>query len=146
MPARNAGQNASLQYKRSYFVDWRVVDRLKQESMPRWDYVLDSTVEGDPRLVTGDGVRRALALVAHRPFRLVPFFDPAPWGGQWMKGVCGLDRTAPNYGWCFDCVPEENSLLFAFGGVRVEMSSLHLVFAHPRELLGERAARVLHAR
>jgi len=133
----NAGQKASLQYKRSYFVDWRVIDRLKQESMARWDYLLDSTVEGDPRLVTGDGVRRALALVARRPFRLVPFFDPAPWGGQWMKEVCGLDTDAPNYGWCFDCVPEENSLLFAFGGVRVEMSSLHLVLAHPRELLGD---------
>jgi len=135
--ANNAGQKASLQYKRSYFVDWRVVDRLKQESMARWDYLLDSTVEDDPRLATGGCVRRALALMARRPFRLVPFFDPAPWGGQWMKEVCGLDADAPNYGWCFDCVPEENSLLFAFGGVRVEMSSLHLVFAHPRELLGD---------
>ncbi|MDE8698263.1 hypothetical protein PZH42_30435, partial [Bacteroides cellulosilyticus] len=44
------------------------------------------------------------------PFRVVPFFDPAPWGGQWMKEVCGLNPEKENYGWCFDCVPEENSL------------------------------------
>ena len=29
------------------------------------------------------------------PFRVVPFFDPAPWGGQWMKEVCGLDLNKP---------------------------------------------------
>jgi len=132
----NAGEKASLQYKRSYFVDWRMVDGLRRESLGRWDYLLDSTMEGDPRLVSGHAVRRGLEHAAHRPFRLVPFFDPAPWGGQWMKEVCGLDPAVPNYGWCFDCVPEENSLLFDFGGVIVEMSSLTLVFSHPRALLG----------
>jgi hypothetical protein len=132
----NVGEKASLQYKRGYFVDWRIVDGLKRESIGRWDYLLDSTIEGDPRLVGGNAVRRGLEHAARRPFRLVPFFDPAPWGGQWMKDVCGLDPAVPNYGWCFDCVPEENSLLFDVGGVRVEMSSLNLVFSHPRALLG----------
>jgi mannose-6-phosphate isomerase class I len=67
----------------------------------------------------------------------VPFFDPAPWGGQWMKEVCDLDRTVGNFGWCFDCVPEENSLLLGFGDVRVEVPSIDLVFYQPRQLLGE---------
>jgi len=133
---QNAGEKASLQYKRAYFVDWRIVDRLKRESLRRWDYLLDSTIEGRPRLVTGEAVRRGLDLAAHRPFRLVPLFDPAPWGGQWMKDVCGLDPAVPNYGWCFDCVPEENSLLLSFDGVRVEMSALNLVFFRPEALLG----------
>jgi mannose-6-phosphate isomerase class I len=132
----NVGEKASLQYKRGYFVDWRIVDAMKRESLGRWDYLLDSTIEGDPRLAGGSGVRRALEHTAHRPFRLVPFFDPAPWGGQWMKDVCGLDPASPNYGWCFDCVPEENSLLFDFDGVRIETASLNLVFSHPRALLG----------
>jgi hypothetical protein len=136
LAVQNTGGKASLQYKRSYFVDWRMVDALKRESIARWDYLLDSTIEGDPRLAGGRAVRRGLEHAARRPFRLVPFFDPAPWGGQWMKEVCGLDPSAPNYGWCFDCVPEENSLLFDFGGVRLEMSSLNLVFSHPRALLG----------
>ena len=129
---------ASLQYKRSYFVDWRIVDGLKRESLARWDYLLDSTIEGDPRLVTGDAVRAGLRHAAHRPFRLVPFFDPAPWGGQWMKEVCGLDPNVPNYGWCFDCVPEENSLVFDFDGVQVEMS-----VAAPRLRSARRAPRRL---
>lgn len=55
-----------------------------------------------------------------------------------MERVCGLpDDGAPNHAWCFDCVPEENSLLLGFGDHRVEIPSLDVVLQHPRELLGE---------
>ncbi|MBK8980525.1 MAG: class I mannose-6-phosphate isomerase [Planctomycetes bacterium] len=132
----NAGRPASLQYKRGYFIDWRVTDRVKQQALPHQDYLLDSTREGEPRLVTGDALRRGLDHLAQRPFRFVPLFDPAPWGGQWMRAVCDLPADAANYGWCFDCVPEENSLLLRFGDVTVEIPGLDLVFYRARELLG----------
>jgi hypothetical protein len=133
----NRGLKPSLQYKRSYFIDWRVCDRLKQRTLARWDFVLDTCVPGDPKLVTGAAFRDALAHCAGRPFRVVPFFDPGPWGGQWMKEVCDLDRRQPNFAWCFDCVPEENSLRLGFGEVRIEVPALDLVLAQPRALLGE---------
>ena len=47
-----------------------------------------------------------------------------------------------NFGWCFDCVPEENSLLLNFGGVNFELPASDLVFHQPRQLLGE----AVHAR
>lgn len=128
---------ASLQYKRSFFVDWRVCDRLKQDTLTRWDFVLDTTDMATPKLVSGAALRRGLAHCVSRPFRVVPFFDPGPWGGQWMKEVCDLDRAQHNFAWCFDCVPEENSLLLDFSGVRFEIPALDLVLAQPRSLLGE---------
>jgi hypothetical protein len=129
-------------YKRGFFVDWRAADRLKRRLLGRADWLLDTNDPRAPRMIAGEDLRRALAATARRPFRVVPLFDPAPWGGQWMKEVCDLPRDAPNYGWCFDCVPEENSLLLDFGGTRVELPALDLVFRHPRELLGE----AVHAR
>ena len=54
-----------------------------------------------------------------------------------METVCDLPKGAPNYAWCFDCVPEENSLLLGFGDVRVEIPALDVVLRHPRELLGD---------
>ena len=132
----------SLQYKRAFFTDWRVCDRLKRDLMGRWDHVLDTTIPGQPRMVEGAAVRSALRHATARPFRVVPFFDPAPWGGQWMKEVCDLDRSEKNFGWCFDCVPEENSLLLDFGGTTVELPSINLVFQEPKALLGEK----VHAR
>ena len=72
-----------------------------------------------------------------RPFRVVPYFDPGVWGGHWMEEVCDLPKDQLNHAWCFDCVPEENSLLLGFGSRRVEIPSIDLVFSHPRELLGD---------
>jgi mannose-6-phosphate isomerase class I len=133
---------AGLQYKRAFFVDWRVGDRWKRPLLAKWDFVLDTNNPGEPKLADGATVRRGLRHAVTRPFRVVPFFDPAPWGGQWMKEVCDLDRRARNYGWCFDCVPEENSLLLGFGERRLELPSIDLVFDQPRGLLGE----AVHAR
>lgn len=48
-----------------------------------------------------------------------------------MKDVCDLERTMPNYAWCFDCVPEENSLLLAFGDEKVEIPSIDLILLIP---------------
>ena len=135
---RNRGLKASLQYKRSFFVDWRIADRLKQATMARWDYLLDTTTAGDPKLISGAAHIAALDAATKQPFRVVPFFDPGPWGGQWMREVCALPDGPPNYAWCFDCVPEENSLLLEFAdGTKVEIPSVNLVFLRPRQLLGE---------
>jgi mannose-6-phosphate isomerase class I len=138
----NRALAANLQYKRAYFVDWRVCDRWKRPLIAKWDFVLDTNNPRKPKLAEGEAVRRGLRHAVTRPFRVVPFFDPAPWGGQWMKEVCDLNRDAKNFGWCFDCVPEENSLLLGFGSTRFEIPSLDLVFDQPRALLGE----AVHAR
>ena len=139
---QNASERAQVKYKRAYFVDWRVADRLKKNLIPKIDFLLDTNQRDHPKMITGAQHLQGLKSAAHRPFRVVPFFDPGPWGGQWMKEVCDLPREAENYAWCFDCVPEENSLLLGFGDVNVEIPSINLVFQHPRELLGE----AVHAR
>lgn len=134
---RNRTLAANLQYKRAFFVDWRVCDRWKRPLIAKWDFVLDTNNPDDPKLAEGEAVRRGLRHTVTRPFRVVPFFDPAPWGGQWMKDVCDLDRSTENYGWCFDCVPEENSLYLGFGDLRFEIPSLDLVFYQANALLGD---------
>lgn len=140
--ADNRGQDPQLQYKRSFFINWRVLDRHKKDLLSKLDYLLDTNARDDPKLLAGDALREGWRQAVRRPFRLVPYFDPGIWGGQWMKAVCGLDPEKPNYAWCFDCVPEENSLLFEADGVTVETPAVDLVFAQPVALLGER----VHAR
>lgn len=129
-------------YKRGFFVEWRLADRHKKKLFDKFDYLLDTNQKGCPKMITGRAFTHALKVISHRPFRLVPYFDPGVWGGQWMKDVCGLDDDKPNYAWCFDGVPEENSLYLRFGDIRVEIPAIDLVFYQPRPLLGER----VHAR
>ena len=124
-------------YKRSFFIEWRVADRHKVSLFNRIDYFLDTTVKNQPKMVTAKALFGGLRSTVRQPFRVVPFFDPAPWGGQWMKEVCDLDRSVENFGWCFDCVPEENSLYLKYGDVQIETPSINLVFRHPVDLLGD---------
>jgi len=126
-----------LFYKQGFFVDWRVCDRLKKQLFDKWDFLLDTNKIGHPKLVEGKAILEGLELASRQPFSVVPFFDPGPWGGQWMKEVCNLDPEPQNYAWCFNCVPEENSLLLKFGDDIIEIPSIDLVFRHPRELLGD---------
>jgi mannose-6-phosphate isomerase class I len=135
--ASNLDESPSLKYKRAFFIDWRATDRLKKKIWPRIDFLLDTNQSRQPKLITGDHLRKGLRITATQPFRLVPFFDPGPWGGHWMEEVCDLPKDQPNYAWCFDCVPEENSLLLGFGNERVEIPSIDVVFFHPVELLGD---------
>lgn len=136
--ADNDDEDALRKIKRGYFLEWRAADRHKRTLFDDADFVLDLNDHAEPALITGEAFRGALAAAPSRPFRVVPYFDPGVWGGQWMKQVCGLDDDEPNYAWSFDGVPEENSLLLSDGDSAFQIPSIDLVFAHPRELLGER--------
>lgn len=129
-------------YKRGYFIEWRLADKVKKKLMPKVDFVLDTNTRGRFCMAPREAVASALSQASKQPFRVVPYFDPGVWGGQWMKKVCGLDESAPNYAWSFDGVPEENSLLLDFDGKIMQLPAIDLVFAHPHELLGEH----VHAR
>lgn len=133
----NKSEAFSLQYKRGLFNDWKVLDKHKKSIYNAVDYWLDTVEQENPKLIDKDTFFKGMDKATHSPFRVVPFFDPAPWGGQWMKEVCGLDKSKINYGWCFDCVPEENSLLLKVNDIEFEMPSVNLVYTRSKELLGE---------
>lgn len=134
----NFADSFSYKYKRSFFVDWRVIDRHKLTLMDRWDFALDTTIAGQPKMVRGAALLAGFKEAVSRPFRVVPYFDPGPWGGQWLKSVIGLDPSQVNFAWGFDCVPEENSLLLQFGDMIFETPSINLVFNKPQQLLGKK--------
>ena len=132
----NSDESFESLYKRGYFVDWRVCDRLKKRILPRSHYVLDTNGKANPRMLTVLSFKEAMEQAVKRPFSVVPYFDAGPWGGQWMKETFDLDSSVENYAWCFNCVPEENSLILAFGEYRFETPAINLVFFKPVELLG----------
>lgn len=140
--AQNFNEDILRKYKRAFFIEWRVLDNHKKKLFDKIDYLVDTNKKNNPKMVTGTLFREGLNHAITTPFRLVPFFDPGVWGGQWMKEVCDLDRTKENYAWCFDCVPEENSLNLKYGDTVVEIPSIDLVFYKAKELLGEK----VHAR
>ncbi|MEG2061424.1 MAG: class I mannose-6-phosphate isomerase [Alistipes sp.] len=132
----NFDETPARQYKRGYFNDWPLLDNHKKSLYNRIDFWIDTNRADRPLMIAADTFMQGIERTARQPFRVKPFFDPAPWGGQWMKEICDLDRSKTNYGWCFDCVPEENSLLLRIGDEIFEMPASNLVYLRPQELLG----------
>jgi mannose-6-phosphate isomerase class I len=123
-------------YKTAFFLDWRVGDRCRHKIYPSVDFFLDMTEEEQPKMLQGDVLRTAVRSTVRQPFRVVPFFDPGPWGGQWMREQFDLPAGPQNYAWGFDCVPEENSVLLGFGERRFQLPAIVLVHEEPEALLG----------
>lgn len=125
-------------YKRGYFLEWRIGDRIKEATLDRLDYVIDLNNDDAPVMITADAYNHALDYLLTTPFRMVPYFDPGVWGGQWMKEVCNLDPSAKNYAWSFDGVPEENSVKFDFNGKVIELPTQDLVLHRTNPFFGNR--------
>ena len=53
---------------------------MKKACLSRMDFYLDTTTQGSPALVAGADYRAALEELAHRPFRMAPYYDPGVWG------------------------------------------------------------------
>lgn len=138
----NYTEDTLRKYKRGFFVEWRMADRLKKKLFPHIDYFLDTNLADSPRMVTAHAFFAGMKQVVSGPFRVVPYFDPGVWGGQWMKKVFNLDDANENYAWSFDGVPEENSLYLQFDEVHTQWPAIDLVFLHPVQLLGNK----VHAR
>ena len=133
----NRGAAPSLLYKNAFFLDWRIADDIRHGIYSRVDYFLDLDDPDEPHMVEGEILRHAVETAVQMPFRVVPFFDPGPWGGFWMKETFHLPDGPPNYAWCFDCVPEENSVHLGFGSRQFRMPAIVLVHEQPSALLGE---------
>lgn len=125
-------------YKRGFFFEWRMADRLKKRLLGSIDYYLDTNVKSSPVMATREALFDGLAQAARRPFRLVPYFDPGVWGGEWLEAHIDLPKREHPYAWGFDGVPEENSLYLRYGPHRLEMPAINLVFFRSIELLGEK--------
>lgn len=126
-------------YKRSYFIEWPALNRLKKNILQSIDLFIDFTDVESPASLSGKSLRDTLAEVARTPFRVKPWFFPGPWGGQFMKGHMGLDKTQPNFAWSFELIVPENGILIESDNNKLEFSFDWLMYQNYNEILGKAA-------
>ena len=135
-------ENAKAAYKRMYFVDWPVLNRHRVEILPEIDIIVDEQRPDEPTLMAGDVFRRSLDTMAHNYVRVRPWFEPGPWGGQWIKQrIPQLSEEARNYAWSFELISPENGIAFESDGITMEASFDFLMLHNHTEVLGDFAGR-----
>lgn len=145
----NLGQrqpaDPKVMYKRFYFIDWIVLNRHKADLLPRLDLIVDEQRPQEPAIMDGKDLRGALESMSKNYFRVRPWFEPGPWGGQWIKNrIPKLSKTPPNYAWSFELIFPENGLLLESDNHLVEVSSDFLLFYNNKAVLGNSAERFGH--
>jgi mannose-6-phosphate isomerase class I len=134
-------QDAKAVYKRFYFVDWPALNRHKKSLAERVDLVVDLQRPEEPALMSGEDLRSGLREMAAHCFRVRPWFEPGPWGGQWCRRHIPELPEAPNYAWSFELIVPESGILFRDQDRLLEVSFDWLMFRHGREVLGNFADR-----
>jgi mannose-6-phosphate isomerase class I len=137
-----ASTDATKMYKRFYFVDWVVLNAHKAVLLPKIDLYVDGQDPETPAIIPGIALREALTEMSHHYCRVRPWFEPGPWGGQWMKErIPQLAQHVPNYAWSFEMIAPEQGIVLESSGKLMEIS-FDLFMAHDaRAILGDHTDR-----
>ena len=133
--------DAKVAYKRSYFVDWVVANKHKLALHQQLDWIVDGQRPTEITFAQGATVRRALDQMANSFFRVRPWFEPGPWGGQWIRQrMPQLAQEVPNYAWSFELIVPENGLVLESDDWLLEISFDFLMHRNPDDITGDSAS------
>jgi predicted NBD/HSP70 family sugar kinase len=136
----NDNQLTSSMYEQKclYFLDYPIFNKLKQEILPRLNYFIDGQRPNCPTWIDGQTFRQTLVYISNQPIRVRPWFEPGPWGGQWLKTVCkNLSKHSKNYAWSYEMITSENGLILSdVNNVLLELSWDFFYGSQSAQILG----------
>ncbi len=126
----NEEENYEKQYTRGFFIDWYLGNKIKKSVFSKADFVLDTNNWQKPKMVAGESLREGFFKASQTPFIQAPFFDPEIWDNP------NALKDKEDFYWYFNCIPEENSILFKFNDILFESPVVNAIYLYPKAFLG----------
>ncbi|SEW39841.1 Mannose-6-phosphate isomerase, class I [Chitinophaga sp. YR573] len=128
-------------YKRSYFVDWVILNEYKRTLLDRIYIMADAQWYDTITWITMSDLKKGIEQISRSVFRVRPWFEPGAWGGQWMKEhIAGLNKEEVNYAWSFEMIVPENGVLFESSSNILEMPFEWMMYLQHEAILGKHAS------
>jgi mannose-6-phosphate isomerase class I len=136
----NVTDSAAEMYKRSYFVDWVVLNEYKRTLLHRINIMADTQSPDHIAWAFQHDLLAGIHQLTHTTFRVRPWFEAGAWGGQWMKKhIPELNQEEINYAWSFEMIVPENGVLFESDHLLLEIPFEWLMYAAHKAILGHHA-------
>ena len=117
----SSGKTQSIGPKKLYYVDMQVNDSHRNRLLESLDYYVDGNDTESPVLTATSTFLKITNSLANSPLRLKYFYEPGPWGGQWLKKIRELPTSWVNCAWSFEVIATEMSLLAKIGEETLEI-------------------------
>lgn len=133
-------EGASEMYKRSYFVDWVVLNAHKKKILNDITILADAQWKDSINWMFNADLQKGLTGLSRSLFRVRPWFEAGAWGGHWMQQrIEGLSEEEVNYAWSFELIAPENGIVFESDGNLLEVCFDFLMFKEHKAILGKHA-------
>ena len=106
-----AGKTQSISPKKLYYIDFQINDRHRNRLLSKINFYIDGNRADKPIMISSALLKKTTEAIATSPFRLKPFYEPGPWGGQWLKKIRDLPDEWVNCAWSYEVIAQEQSLL-----------------------------------
>ena len=122
--------------KRFMFLESRVQDWHKRPLLEKLDFIIDCNRTEDLVMLNKQDFDEMIHAFVSRPMRPVPFFQPAVWGGHWLKDTLGVGEDLVNTGWGMLGVLEFQAVQAKVKDKFFVMPGKNVYFNKPLEFLG----------
>lgn len=133
-------QSTAEMYKRSYFVDWVILNQHKKNILKNIAVIADTQWKDAINWTLGIHLLNGFKKISKSVFRVRPWFSAGAWGGHWMQEhIVGLNKDEVNYAWSFEMIVPENGIVFESDGNLLEVTFDMLMFNEYNAILGKHA-------